>query len=51
MFEILSGKETSADYQKLEPETRRAILEILLETKADLPSEWRRFQAGTASAH
>jgi hypothetical protein len=50
MFEILSGKETSADYQKLEPETRRAILEILLETKADLPSEWRQFQAGTASA-
>ena len=50
MFEILSGKETSADYQKLEPETRRSILEILLETKADLPSEWRQLQAGTASA-
>ena len=46
MFEILSGKETSADYQKLLPETRRAILEILLETKADLPREWGQLQAG-----
>jgi hypothetical protein len=41
LFEILSGKNTSGDYTKLNPETRRAILEILAETKADLPNEWK----------
>lgn len=41
LFEILSGKDTSADYAKLTPDTRRAILEILAETKADLPPEWK----------
>ena len=39
--EILSGKETSADYAKLTPETRRAIAGILAETKHDLPQGWK----------
>jgi hypothetical protein len=41
-FEILSGKDTSAVYEKLSPATRRAILEILADTKDDLPAEWKR---------
>jgi hypothetical protein len=41
LFEILSGKDTRGDYTKLNSETRRAILEILAETKADLPTEWK----------
>jgi hypothetical protein len=41
LFELLSGKDKSADYKKLAPETRRAVLEILAETKPDLPKEWR----------
>lgn len=47
LFEILSGKETSADYQKLTPESRRAIMEILADTKPDLPSEWRQSQSAS----
>jgi hypothetical protein len=42
LFEILSSKEASADYKNLSPETRRAILEILADTKPDLPAEWRK---------
>lgn len=41
MLEILSGKDQSADYQKLSGESRRAILEILAETKSDLPKAWK----------
>jgi len=41
LFEILSGKDRSPDYRKLAPETRRAVLEILADTKTDLPREWR----------
>jgi hypothetical protein len=42
MFEILSGKDTSPAYERLSPVTRRAILEILADTKDDLPAEWKR---------
>jgi hypothetical protein len=48
LFEILSGKDTSADYERLSPETRRAILEILAETKPDLPKEWKETAAALA---
>ena len=41
LWEILSGRETSKDYEKLSVETRRALLEILAETKKDLPSYWQ----------
>ncbi len=40
MLEILTGHETGADDQKLARESRRAILEILAETKSDLPKAW-----------
>ena len=37
MFEILSGKDTSRRYGHLSPSDRRAILEILQDTKQGLP--------------
>lgn len=40
LWEILTGKDTSPDFRGLSPETRRAILEILLETKPGLPDYW-----------
>ena len=42
LWDILSGKDTSETYQNLSPETKQAILEILAETKNDLPAYWRR---------
>jgi hypothetical protein len=42
LFEILSGQDTTADYERLSPDTRRAILEILADTKSDLPKEWKQ---------
>jgi hypothetical protein len=41
MLEILIGKETGSDYRNLSRESRRAILEILAETKSDLPNAWK----------
>ena len=40
LWEILTGKDSSPDFARLSPESRRAILEILTETKNDLPSYW-----------
>ncbi|MEO8426738.1 MAG: hypothetical protein ABI651_06460 [Verrucomicrobiota bacterium] len=40
LWEILSGKDTSPEFQRLRPDTKRAILEILKETKAGLPEYW-----------
>jgi hypothetical protein len=42
MLEVLSGRDTSKDFAHLSAEDRRAILEILRETKPDLPEEWHR---------
>jgi hypothetical protein len=41
LYEVLSGQDKSPEYQKLARETRRAVLEILADTKPDLPPEWR----------
>ena len=41
MLEILTGKVTGEDQQTLSRESRRAVLEILAETKSDLPKTWR----------
>jgi hypothetical protein len=38
LYEILSGKDTSAPYARLTADTRRAILEILRDTKPNLPA-------------
>jgi hypothetical protein len=41
LFEILTGAEKSAKFQMLTASDRTAILEILRETKKDLPDYWR----------
>jgi hypothetical protein len=42
LFDVLTGKDTSETYEFLSSETRRAILEILAETKSDLPDYWKK---------
>ncbi len=39
MLDVLSGKDTHAEYARLSPDDRRAILEILRDTKPDFPRE------------
>ncbi|GDY23673.1 hypothetical protein LBMAG56_50200 [Verrucomicrobiota bacterium] len=41
LLEVLSGKDSSADFQKIPFATKQAILEILVDTKPDLPANWR----------
>ena len=41
LWEILSGEDQTEAYARLSPTTRRTILEILLQTKPDLPSYWK----------
>jgi len=43
LFEVLSGRDQSPEFQSLSPSDRRAILEILVETKPGLPAEWKDF--------
>jgi hypothetical protein len=43
LLEILSGRDKSPNFATLSEENRRAILEILLATKAGLPEEWRDY--------
>jgi hypothetical protein len=42
LWEILSGSDSGPDFQRLLPATRRAILEILVDTKPGLPAYWKR---------
>lgn len=41
IFEVLTGKDTSETFKHLSKEDRQAILEILRETKKNLPAEWQ----------
>jgi hypothetical protein len=41
LWEVLSGEDTSADFAHLTATDRRAILEILRDTKPGLPDNWR----------
>jgi hypothetical protein len=41
LYDVLSGKETSPRYAQLGAEERRAMLEILMDTKKDLPAYWK----------
>jgi hypothetical protein len=43
VFSVLSGAADAARYSHLAPSDRKAILDILLDTKGDLPAEWVRF--------
>ncbi|HET9359538.1 MAG TPA: hypothetical protein VFO58_07305, partial [Vicinamibacterales bacterium] len=45
MWRVLSGAETAAKYAKLSAADRRAVVEILRETKSDLPPSF-----GTATS-
>jgi hypothetical protein len=40
LLEVLTGKDKSDRYEALAPTTRQAILEIIRETKTDLPESW-----------
>ena len=40
LYDVLTGKDESEEYAHLSPETRQAILEILLATKKGLPDYW-----------
>lgn len=42
LWDILNGTDTSEAFQALTPESRRAIREILINTKKDLPACWTR---------
>ncbi len=41
LYEILSGQDSSPDFQSIPAPTRRAILDILRATKPDLPNYWK----------
>jgi len=41
LYEILSGKDQSERYAKLAPDDRKNILEIVRETKPNLPAYWK----------
>jgi hypothetical protein len=41
LWEVLSGQDTSEEFRHLTAADRRAILEILRETKSNLPDSWR----------
>jgi len=42
LFEILTGRDQSPEFARLNKEDRRAIFEILLATKPGLPEEWSK---------
>jgi hypothetical protein len=41
LHDILTGKDTSPEWRGLSPADRQAVLEILRETKPNLPAYWR----------
>jgi hypothetical protein len=44
LFEVLTGRDQSPAFSRLNGETRRAIFEILLATKPGLPAEWTDYK-------
>jgi hypothetical protein len=40
MYDVLSGKDRSAKFANLSSEDRRAVLDILRDTKPNLPDSW-----------
>ena len=41
LWDVLAGKDQSKEFSHLSADDRRAVLEILLETKANLPEYWQ----------
>jgi hypothetical protein len=46
LLDVLTGRDTSPAFAHLSPDDRRAILEILADTRPGLPDEWRSAAAG-----
>lgn len=46
LFDVLTGKDSSPRYARLAAQDRQAILEILRDTKPDLPAYWRAAGSG-----
>jgi len=42
LYDILTGKDTSKPFERLTSDDRKAILEILLDTKTGLPDYWKQ---------
>lgn len=42
LWEVLTGRDKSREFEHLSREDRQAVMEILLETKKDLPAYWKR---------
>jgi hypothetical protein len=51
LYGVLSGQEQSAAYARLSQPDRQAILEILRDTKKDLPSYWLAGAPSGLAAH
>jgi hypothetical protein len=45
LYDILTGKDDSEEFERISRKTGREILEILVETKKDLPAYWRNHKA------
>jgi hypothetical protein len=43
LLQILTGQDQSDDFARLTTQDRRAVLEIVLETKPGLPAEWQEY--------
>jgi len=43
LLQILSGEDEDPDFESLSAQSRRSILEILLETRTGLPQEWHDY--------
>ncbi len=43
LLQVLDGEDQSDDFARLTAADRRAVLEIVLETKAGLPQEWQDY--------
>jgi hypothetical protein len=41
LWEVLTGKDTSKEFAHLSADDRRTVIEILRDTKPDLPAYWR----------
>jgi hypothetical protein len=50
LFEVLTGRDQSPEFARLNGDTRRAILEILLATKLGLPAEWSSWKKEEAQS-
>lgn len=50
LWDILSGKDTHPDFERLSADSKRGILEILLETKKGLPDSWKKPGVAAGSA-